>query len=369
MSEASLIRNLFSLTGTDSGVWMVIPKIVDTALHLPSTIRAVCWITFWQWIGWAPFFFYGTTWVGETYYRQDPRHAEELKTSKDVLGDIARRGSLALVLFSLISFVGSIVLPFIVNSSESEERGPSTTRVSKPMARMINRIRSLQPDITTAWALSMLAFSTSMFLAPISRSFTFATSLVAVCGIPWAMTGWAPLAIMGVEINRLGSLTPNTNSSHRTGTYTTLLQTEGSFELTRLSHDSPPHQSAATTDLLTAEIEAQAQQDADEDVEQAEQDQPTSEVSGIYLGILNIFATIPQLLGTFISAIVFSILEPGQSPELSGGASPEGGDEADTGGEVVGVRLNGLSGTAVCLAIGAICSFVAAVQTFRLGRM
>ena len=79
---------------------------------------------------------------------------------------------------------------------------------------------------------------------------------------------------------------------------------------------------------------------------------PPSEVAGIYLGILNIFCTIPQFLGTFISMVAFSILEPGKSPELGGG-------------EVKKV-LGGLSGTAVCLAIGAVCSGIAALRIFRM---
>ena len=59
---------------------------------------------------------YGTTWVGETCYRQDAETALELKTSKDVAGDIARKGSLALVLFSMIPFAGSIFLPWVIQS-------------------------------------------------------------------------------------------------------------------------------------------------------------------------------------------------------------------------------------------------------------
>lgn len=76
-------------------------------------------------------------------------------------------------------------------------------------------------------------------------------------------------------------------------------------------------------------------------------------VSGIYLGILNLFTTIPQFIGTFISMIVFGIVERGK-----GLAS--GSDAASRSGP---------SGISICLFIGAICALVAAYATRRLKRI
>jgi solute carrier family 45 protein 1/2/4 len=36
----------------------------------------------------------------------------------------------------------------------------------------------------------------------------------------------------------------------------------------------------------------------------------TGELAGIYLGVLNVYTTLPQFVGTFISWIVFTLLEP-----------------------------------------------------------
>ena len=36
------------------GPWKVFLNIVKTTMHLPKRIRAVCWITFWSWIGHYP---------------------------------------------------------------------------------------------------------------------------------------------------------------------------------------------------------------------------------------------------------------------------------------------------------------------------
>lgn len=78
----------------------------------------------------------------------------------------------------------------------------------------------------------------------------------------------------------------------------------------------------------------------------------TGELSGIYFGILNIYQTIPQFIGTFISTVVFAVLEPGKSPELAHDANP--------------AKTDGPNAIAVCLFIGAGAAVVAAVATRRL---
>lgn len=73
--------------------------------------------------------------------------------------------------------------------------------------------------------------------------------------------------------------------------------------------------------------------------------------------------------------VVFSILEPGQSPELAngvgGGVGGGGGGGVGTVGDSEGEGEGGgggLSGTAVCLAIGAVFQFVAAAKSLRMRR-
>lgn len=82
------------------------------------------------------------------------------------------------------------------------------------------------------------------------------------------------------------------------------------------------------------------------------------DLSGLYLGILNIFTTLPQFIGTFISWVVFSILEPGKSPELAKEAHPDEHHSTD-----------GPNAIAVCLFIGALAAVLAAYKTEKYARM
>jgi solute carrier family 45, member 1/2/4 len=80
-----------------------------------------------------------------------------------------------------------------------------------------------------------------------------------------------------------------------------------------------------------------------------------SDLTGVYLGILNLYATLPQFIGTFISWTVFSILEPGKSPELAKEAHPDEHHSTD-----------GPNAIAVCLFIGALAAVLAAYATKKL---
>ena len=123
---------------------------------------------------------YGSTWVGETYYRQDRETAEGLQSSTDVVGDVARRGWQALVLYSLISFASSILLPWIIASvldvSSSNKRISGASWLPGPL-------RTHRLDMPGAWGLSQLLFGATIILASFSRSYQFSLIVIALCGM------------------------------------------------------------------------------------------------------------------------------------------------------------------------------------------
>lgn len=135
----------------------------------------------------------------------------------------------------------------------------------------------------------------------------------------WAISCWAPFAFLGVEINRVSS-----SNGHSYG------------HLTRNSVE------------LETPVTLHLNQGLEED------GSSTGESSGKYLGIMNLYTTLPQFVGTGISWVVFSLLEPGKSPELSD-APPEEHHSTD-----------GPNAIAVCLFIGACSAVVAALATRRL---
>ena len=142
----------------------------------------------WHAPGWFPFLFYGTTWVGEIYFRYSAT-----STPKDILGEVGRVGSLALIVFSIITLIGSVLLPWVVQSPEYEksrsQRG-FTPRPPPGIAPLVTTMAKYKPDLVTAWMYSHLIFAASMSLTPLVKSLQMATILVSICGMyaPFFMT-------------------------------------------------------------------------------------------------------------------------------------------------------------------------------------
>ncbi|KAF4972210.1 hypothetical protein FZEAL_9638 [Fusarium zealandicum] len=308
------------------GRFKVFRQISSTLLNLPPRIQAICWAQFWAWIGWFPFLFYSTTWVGETYFRYDV--PADARKAEDTLGAIGRIGSTALVIYSFITFAGAWVLPMLVRSPEDTS---FTHRPPQAIVGCATRFSKVKPDLLTAWMVGHLMFAGAMSLAPFAASFRFATVLVCLCGIPWTLAMWAPSAFLGVEVQKLSGSTTADGSYRR-------LSEESDIELPELEANDAP-----------LRLEHGPESDAPSTAS-------TGELSGIYFGILNIYTTLPQFVGTFISTIVFSVLEPGKSPELAADAKQPPDPE-------------GPNAIAVCLFIGAMSSLVAAYVTRNLGRM
>lgn len=213
-----------------------------------------------------------------------------------------------------------------------------------------------------------------MLTTPLVHSVSGASFIVALAGFPWAIACWAPFAFMGVEVNRLsaprGGYHGGSSSVDPSG---------GRFP--RASVDSGSNVDSPT--LLHLKHHDQPRSgmlDPDSDSDDESEDDglisggggassgatsSTGETAGIYLGVLNVFTTLPQFVGTFISMIVFAIFEPGKSKELAGDkaekvAAGEGGDAAKPEDE------GGVNAISICLFIGGACALVAAYATTRL---
>lgn len=210
-----------------------------------------------------------------------------------------------------------------------------------------------RPDLVTTWMYSHLIFAFAMGLTPFVRSLHMATVLVSICGMyvlhlflglvptllqlplirrgdsSWALTSWAPFTFMGIEINRLTTVP----TSYRPLSEDLSTPTSSPTQL-RLHH---------------------------RDGEPEDSDSSTGETAGVYLGIHNLFTTLPQFVGTFISMLVFSILEPGKSELLH--------DVPEADAEKLAAIKKAPNAISVCMFIGALSAIGAAYATKRMKRM
>ncbi|EXJ56675.1 hypothetical protein A1O7_07019 [Cladophialophora yegresii CBS 114405] len=337
----------------NTSVKEVLSNLWRRTINLPPRIRAICWVQFWNWVGWFPFLFYSSTFVGEIYYRYEhPAPEPGEKDEHDALGNIGRLGSLALVFFSLITFCSSVILPYAIKSTETGElrftpRPP--TSLARPLQILLVKAYEVQPDLTGAWSLSNLLFAIITMFAPFVRTLSSATKLVASCGLPWAVSCWAPFALLGIEINKMSSGPHASVNGTTVPGYTTV---RGSIdEDYGIEMDVEPNHHRVLSDGVLQ------LHHSDDSGAQAS----TGELAGVYLGVLNVYTTLPQFVGTFVSWVVFSLLEPGLNDH-----------DAETDPDHhrwLNVKKHAPNAIAVCMFIGALCSLVSAEAARRLKRL
>lgn len=321
------------------GVLSFFRQIFRSVVRLSPQVRKVCQVQFFNWIGWFPFLFYSTTYIGQIkvnpYFAENPDLTPE--QIEDAWQKATRVGTFAMLIFAITSLTANLLLPFVIvpsyqappssksassrrsNSSSSshhhdhgnardnhspilETRNPSLiVRKSQDFQSWFSRfLLALQiPWLTLrrAWLLSHLSFALCMLSTFFISSIGGATTLVGVVGFSWALTLWAPFALISAEISKRETQARRMDrSSH---------------------HQGPMHAGAGSS---AGEPEDQA---------------------GIVLGLHNVAISAPQIFASLVCSAIFKAAQ-----------RPRGipGDES----------------TAWVLRFGGVAALIAAYMTYRV---
>jgi solute carrier family 45 protein 1/2/4 len=297
------------------GLFAFFRQVFSAIRRLPPQIKMICEVQFFSWIGWFPFLFYITTYIGQLYV--NPHLKPDLSdVDIDRLWEQATRvGTFALLIYAIVSLAGNVLLPFLIvpsykppspddsNSTITpsspigiRHRSPSFSQVpfsgssanlsvylpttnreyvgSPPtlLSRMLVRVQIPGMTLRRMWLLSQILFSICMFSTFFIRTPVAATVIAAIVGIPWALTVWAPFALISAEIAQREEL--SRRRRRRLGQHQTA--SEGS--------------------------------DIDSFKQVGDGGEPADQ-AGIILGLHNVAVSTPQILATLISSVVFKVLQ------------------------------------------------------------
>lgn len=271
------------------GVLAFFRKLFISIRRLPPQIKKVCIVQFCAWIGFFPMLFYTSSYIGEIYvqpYLEENPHMtpEEL----DTLYERATRvGTFALLIFAITSLATNVFLPFFIAPTYDclpvgEALREGATRDYETKKSWTDRLIIPGLTLRRAWMASQLLFMGSMLFTVIVRSVAAATFLIGLVGITWALTLWAPFAIISAEISRRDALT-----RQRKQAYSRHAENQGA--------------SSMNTPVLDG---YSSDQDHKLDGPEDETDQ-----AGVILGIHNMAIAAPQIIATLGSSIIFRIFE------------------------------------------------------------
>jgi solute carrier family 45, member 1/2/4 len=312
------------------GMIPLFKSLWQAIFRLPPQIAKVCRVQFMSWMGWFPFLFYTTTYIGEIYvepfFKENPHMSEQ--EVNELWDRGTRRGTVALLIFAITTFVSAVFLPFIVaptfqqpitvqapatpltptipsnisgssyfrsNRTSSSRNISHWQKVQHLTSDVLSRLQIRSLTLRRTWLYSHIFFAVCMFLTFLIRSVALATAVVGLAGVPWAVTSWAPWALISSEVSKRDAI--------RRG----LLR-------------APPVY--------------------DDDVLVAGEDDSTDQ-AGVVLGIHNVAISAPQVIATLLSSLIFKFLQ-----------KPRG----TPGDESVGW----------CFRLGGLCALGAAVLTLRV---
>ncbi|KAJ3711362.1 hypothetical protein C8R42DRAFT_596009 [Lentinula raphanica] len=360
---------------------------------LPRVIRQIFLIQFFAWISWFPIMFYSTLYIGDLYKRSffasailvpPPEISEDSLIALDT--EATRIGSRALFYSSLLALFMNVVLPFFTTEASSSSRrrkqerqqhsagfgGPASARLGWDEGPWWWRLaipEFVKVRLVSLWAISQGVLACCMLATFFTSSVAGGTLLITITGFSWAITQWAPFALLGEAIltepsSGFGADEPSLGGGIRlvdtriedddaTETETIFVAgdidddgedrrklqkndgdaenddstgamqqkgnvipsyhedeedvlDEGAVLVGRTSRDEEEGIRGSGSGLL-AETE-----DGDED-EDGGEGGGLSAKAGIILGIHNIFVVMPQLIVTGLSSVIFALVDPAKS--------------------------------------------------------
>jgi solute carrier family 45, member 1/2/4 len=340
----ALIRNTISTLRT-------------TISTLPPRIKLLFKIQLCAWYGWFTFLFYSSTWVGEVYVKYNMSE-NDVGDHADRVGNIGGVGSMSLTVFSIMTLICSLILPEIVKSHSPSSIFGQIQRVIVN-STAYGRVCRFHLGLTELWLISHIIYSIANFLSGFCRSVQQATFIVALCGFSWAVTTWAPFALLAEEILLM---TPPAASKEDTNENldqdheeeVIIVSSSRGSSRTNLSRPSSERESLVDEgDKYEQEPEQQEEEELEE--EEEEEVSTTGEQAGIYVGIHNIAITTPQLVSTSVSFLIFSIFQKDPAGNAEDGTLADRPGQGDGGFAI-----------ALTMQIGSLVTLMGAYYTWKL---
>ncbi|KAK9462089.1 major facilitator superfamily domain-containing protein [Lipomyces oligophaga] len=176
-------------------------KTVHGVSRLSPQVRLICNTEFFAWIGYFPMLFYTTTYVGEIYY-QEVISARQEQSLPALTDDEVDRLWEDATRYASRSLLAYSIMSFFANIFLPLIVAPS---YSDPTSSKSSWFRIRWLTLPRSWMLSHLVFAVAMFSTFFIRTGAQAIVMITLLGIPWAHALWAPFALIAEDISRLKS--------------------------------------------------------------------------------------------------------------------------------------------------------------------
>ncbi|KUJ15246.1 MFS general substrate transporter [Mollisia scopiformis] len=183
----------------DMGLFRKLTYLTTSFRRLHPEVKRVCATQFFSWMGWFPFLFYINIYIGEKYLDSSPTHSyySQAPISQADMTTAARTGSFGMLMFAIISLISGIAIPLLIHATDRTQHHPREPRL---MSTILDTIFTWTSSTRRLWMLSQILYATCMLVTLVVSSLVGTFILVGLAGISWAVTIWAPFAIINTAI-------------------------------------------------------------------------------------------------------------------------------------------------------------------------
>lgn len=301
----------------------ILENIYSAITTLPKPIRRVCLVQIFAFMGWFPFLFYSTTYVGQVMaYETGEEPDNELAT---------RNGEFAMLLYSIAAVLAGGVLPIFARRDRRllpVEGDDEDAQIERLRGRLhlwrqegITKLPKMPWLLRDIWTAAMILFTLLMFSTFWISTVKQATVAISLVGICWAVACWVPFAII--------------------------------MELLKEMHAKIPHLHEAATEVSEQDplLDRSPEVESDSDTEGEASDSETRPAGGTILGIHNLAIVMPQFIIALVSSMIFRIVDE-SSPISAPPPSPDLEPDHNT--------YLGKNGVAWVLRFGGFCTLIGA---------
>lgn len=282
----------------------IIGNIYTAIVRLPKPIRRVCYVQVFAFMGWFPFLFYATTYIGQVM-------AYELQTDPD--HDVATRtGEFAMLIYSIIAVIAGATLPSLARRDARLLAHEGDEDVDAEVARLRAQVREWRADaarkgqplklpwmpffLRNIWTAALVLFACITFSTFFITKVWQAVIAISLVGICWAIACWVPFAIImeflkerGLEQSQDGLRETSARPSHSRTRSTPALRRSSDHHNDR----SPLLRRRRSFDENNADVYSEADPLA----------------GGTILGIHNLAIVFPQFIIAIVSSAIFRYVD------------------------------------------------------------
>ncbi|KZT74302.1 MFS general substrate transporter [Daedalea quercina L-15889] len=288
----------------------VLDNIYNAIVHLPKPIRRVCYVQIFAFMGWFPFLFYATTYIGQVM-------AYELQADPDK-DTATRMGEFAMLIYSIVAVVAGATLPRLArrdtrllahegdNADDDAELARLRTTVMEWRADAARKGQPLRLPwmpffLRNIWAGAMILFALITFSTFFVTKVWQAVIAVSLVGICWAVACWCPFAIIMEflkEREREHNIEESTNAARDYVNRPSHSRTRSTPAVVRRRSDD-----GERAPLL------RRRRSLDQDELDAAPAETQSVAGGTILGIHNLAIVFPQFIIALVSSAIFHIVD------------------------------------------------------------